>query len=55
MTYADIAVFHVTSAVEAQFPEAWASNDVPLLKAFKQRIAEFGPIKEYLASDRVRP
>ena len=44
------------NAIANQFPEAWESNNnIPLLKAFRERISQYEPIAEYLKSDRVRP
>lgn len=55
MTFADILLFHLLNALEAQFAAAYAGAAIPLLKAFQGRIAAFPPIAAYLASDRVRP
>jgi len=51
----DLVVFHCTRATEAQFPEVWAAQNVPLLKAFKKRMEERPRIAAYLASDRCIP
>jgi len=51
----DISMLTVLRATEAQFPEAWAAQNVPLLKAFKKRMEERPRIAAYLASDRCIP
>lgn len=55
LTYADLGVFHILNALQAQFPEAFTGANIPLLKAFQQRIASFPPIDAYYKSDRVKP
>ena len=55
VTYVDISMLTVLRATEAQFPEAWAAQNVPLLKAFKKRMEERPHIAAYLASDRYIP
>jgi len=48
----DIAVFQVLRATEFQFPEEYKSLDIPLLRAFKQRMQERPRIRAFLESDR---
>ena len=55
LTYADIAVFNVLRVSDSQFPAEYAAADIPLLKAFRERIASRPKIAEYLKSDRVKP
>lgn len=55
LTYADIAVFHMLCAAEAQLPDRFAALNIPLLKAFKGRIAQRSKIAAYLRSERRRP
>jgi glutathione S-transferase len=55
LTYADIALYHVLSACEAQFPEVFAAQVTPETKAFVDRVASHPPLAAYLASDRCRP
>ena len=56
LTYADIALFHVLQATEAQWPDEWATADFPRLKAFLDMIITKTPsIAAYLQSDRQRP
>lgn len=53
ITYADLALFHIIHATEAQFPDAYMQADyMPLLKAFKDRICARPRIAQYLKSDR---
>lgn len=55
-TYADLTLFHVLRATEAQFPEVWRKADyIPTLKAFKERIAARPRIAAYLSSKRAKP
>lgn len=56
LSYADLTLFHVLRATEAQFPEAWAKADyIPTLKAYKERIAARPNIAAYLKSERALP
>ena len=55
MTYVDIAMLTVLWATEVQFPEAWAAQNLPLLKAFKTRMEQRPNIAAYMASDRRIP
>ncbi|KAI8521308.1 hypothetical protein Bbelb_010620 [Branchiostoma belcheri] len=56
LTYVDLGLLHVLRATEAQFPEAWASNDsIPLLKAFKDRLSARPNLAAYFKSDRCIP
>lgn len=55
VTYVDLGLLHVLRATEAQFPEAWAAQSLPLLKAFKQRMEERPRIAAYINSDRYLP
>ena len=55
LTYVDIAMLTVLWATEAQFPEAWAAQDVSLLKEFKKRMEERPNISAYHASSRCVP
>lgn len=53
MTYTDISVYHILSAFAAQRPEEWNNNnDIPKLKAFKERIASRPRIAAFEKSDR---
>jgi glutathione S-transferase len=54
LTYVDIAVFHVISAAEFQFPSVFVtiSDKIPLLLTHKLDIANLPRIKSYLSSDR---
>ena len=51
----DLVVFQACRGTEVQFPDVWAAQDVPLLKAFKKRMEERPKIAAYLASDRCAP
>jgi len=54
--YADLTLFHVLQATEAQFPEAWKAADyVPALKAYKDRISGRSRIAAFLRSERSLP
>ena len=54
--YADLTLFHVLRATEAQFPEAWKAADyVPALKAYKDRISARPRITAFLRSERSLP
>ncbi|CAH1246668.1 GSTP1 [Branchiostoma lanceolatum] len=56
LTYVDLGLLHVLRATDAQFPDAWASNDsIPLLKAFKDRLSARPNLAAYFKSDRCRP
>ena len=55
VTYVDIALLVALWATEAQFPEAWAEQDVPLLKAFKRRMEVRPNVAAYRTSDRYLP
>ncbi|XP_019858949.1 PREDICTED: glutathione S-transferase-like isoform X2 [Amphimedon queenslandica] len=55
LSYADIAVFNGLRVSDSQFPAEYAAADIPLLKAFRDRIASRPKIAEYLKSDRVKP
>lgn len=58
ITYVDLGLFHALRATESteQFREEWENNkNIPLLKAFKDRIAARPNIAAYLISDRCIP
>mmetsp|Transcript_55729 Transcript_55729/g.136528 ORF Transcript_55729/g.136528 Transcript_55729/m.136528 type:complete len:89 (-) Transcript_55729:73-339(-) len=52
MSFADVSLFVLIDAVEYQLPEAFASWDLPLLKAFQKRMAARPKIAAYLSSPR---
>ncbi len=55
LSYVDLCVFHVLDGIAFQCPEEWAAAQVPLLKAFHERIASLPAIARYLKSDRRFP
>ncbi|XP_060572023.1 uncharacterized protein LOC132730183 [Ruditapes philippinarum] len=55
LTYCDLSLFHILHATEFQFPDTYkAAEYMPLLKAFKERIASRPRLAAYLKSDRWR-
>ena len=52
ITFADFSLFHWLDAAEFQMPEAFAALDIPLLRAYKARIAARPRVAAYLASAR---
>ena len=55
ITYVDFAVFHALHAVESQFPEDYKTLPIPLLRAFKDRMASRQRIDAFLKSPRSIP
>ena len=55
ITYVDLAVFHALRAVESQFPEDYKTLPIPLLRAFKDRMASRPCIDAFLKSPRSIP
>ena len=56
LTYVDLGLLHVLRATESQFAEAWNSFDnIPKLKAFKDRMAARPKLAEYFKSSRCKP
>ncbi len=55
LTYVDLAILHALRSSESQFPDAWGANkDIPLLRAFKERMESRDRLAAYLKSDRAR-
>ena len=56
LTYVDLGLLHVLRATESQFTDSWKSfENIPKLKAFKDRIAARPRLAEYFKSDRCKP
>jgi len=56
LTYVDLGLMHVLRATESQFPEAWGSYDnIPKLKAFKERMVARPKLAAYFQSSRCKP
>jgi len=55
ISYADLVVFHALRAAQGQHPEKWKEIDnIPLLKAFKERMEKRPRLASYLASSRAQ-
>jgi glutathione S-transferase len=52
MSFADVSLLHWLDSAEYQLPEALAALDIPLLRAYRARIAARPRIAAYLASAR---
>eukprot|EP01028_Stygiella_incarcerata_P003887 TRINITY_DN180_c0_g6_i1.p1 TRINITY_DN180_c0_g6~~TRINITY_DN180_c0_g6_i1.p1 ORF type:complete len:277 (-),score=69.35 TRINITY_DN180_c0_g6_i1:155-871(-) len=52
ITYVDLVVYHMLCGNKAQLPELWESTEIPLLKAFLERISKRPNIKAFLESPR---
>ncbi|CAH1788919.1 unnamed protein product [Owenia fusiformis] len=55
LTYVDLGLLHILRATEAQFPEAWAALDKPLLKAFKNRLEARPKLAAWFKSEECEP
>lgn len=56
LTYVDLALLHVLRATQSQFSEAFEKNDdIPILKAFLERMSARPNLAAYFKSDRCRP
>ena len=55
MTYADLGLMHVLRATASQFPEEWEKKeDIPKLRAFKERMEARPNLVAYFKSERCR-
>jgi len=56
LTYVDLGLMHALRATESQFADAWNSYDnIPKLKAFKERMVARPKLAEYFQSNRCKP
>ena len=55
LTYVDLALLQVIRNCSNQFSSDWLSMDLPLLKAFKDRMEARPNLEKYFKSDKCMP